>query len=64
MTTLYKKGSQYHSRFGGVLYDYDITKTKDDAEIKSLLKDGWVSSLPETVAKPKAKTKTKAKADK
>ena len=60
MTTLYKKGSQYHSRFDGVMYDFDIIKTKDDTESKKLLKDGWVHTLPETVAKPKAKRKTAA----
>lgn len=64
MTTLYKKGSQYHKKFGGVYYDFDIAQTKDDKEITKLLKGGWVKSLPETVkakAKPKAK---KPKADK
>ena len=61
MTTLYKKGSQYHSKFGGVYYDYDIVKTKDDTEITKLLKGDWRESLPETV---KAKSKPKAKADK
>ena len=65
MTTLYKKGSQYHSRFGGVMYDFDIIKTKNDNEIAKLLKGEWVSTLPETVkAKPKAKAKAKASADK
>jgi hypothetical protein len=65
MTTLYKKGSQYHKRFGGVMYDFDIIKTKDDNEITKLLKGEWCESLPETVkAKPKAKAKGKAGADK
>lgn len=65
MTTLYKKGSQYSSRFGGVLYDFDIIKTKEDTEIAKLLKDGWCDNLPDTVkAKPKAKAKPKSKADK
>ena len=59
MTTLYKKGSQYHKRFGGVYYDFDITQTKDDNEIAELLKGEWCSTLPETV-KPKAKKKAKA----
>ena len=59
MTTLYKKGSQYHSKFGGVMYDFDIIKTKDDNEITKLLKSEWCSTLPETV-----KPKKKAKADK
>lgn len=59
MTTLYKKGSQYHSKFGGVMYDFDIIKTKDDNEIAKLLKGAWCSTLPETV-KPKAKAKPKA----
>lgn len=59
MTTLYKKGSQYHSKFGGVLYDFDIIKAKDDTEIAKLLKGEWCSTLPETV-KPKAKVKPKA----
>lgn len=61
MATLYKKGSQYHSRFGGVMYDYDIVKSKDDAEIAELLKGDWCESLPAIV---KSKTKAKAKADK
>ena len=65
MTTLYKKGSQYHNKFGGVHYDFDIIKTKDDSEITKLLKGDWVKTLPETVkAKPKAKAKAKATADK
>ena len=65
MTTLYKKGSQYHKKFGGVMYDFDITQTKDDNEITKLLKGEWVATLPETVkAKPKAKAKAKASADK
>lgn len=61
MTTLYKKGSQYHNKFGGVYYDFDIIKTKDDNEITKLLKGEWCSTLPETV---KPKPKKKAKADK
>lgn len=59
MTTLYKKGSQYHSRFGGVMYDFDIMKTKDDTEIAKSLRGGWCESLPDTV-----KTKQKAKSTK
>ena len=61
MTTLYKKGSQYHSKFGGVYYDFDVIKTKDDNEIAKLLKGEWCESLPETV---KSKPKKKPKADK
>ncbi len=61
MTTLYKKGSQYHNKFGGVHYDFDIIKSNDDNEITKLLKGDWCKSLPETV---KPKTKKKPKADK
>lgn len=59
MTTLYKKGSQYRSKFGGVEYSFDIVKTKDDTEIAKLLKGEWCKSLPETV-----KIKQKAKSTK
>lgn len=61
MTTLYKKGSQYCSKFDGVEYSFDITKTKDDRELAKLLKNGWHSTLPETVKK---KTKAKTTTDK
>ena len=60
MTTLYKKGSQYRIRFGGVDYSVDIVKSKDDTELSNLKKAGWCSTLPETVEiKPKPKRKTK-----
>ncbi len=54
MATLYKKGNQYHSRFDGVMYDFDIIKSQIDADIDKLLKKGWCKTLPETVViKPK-----------
>ena len=49
MTMLYKKGNQNRSRFGDVIYDYDIITSKDDEEIAELLKGEWVKTLPETV---------------
>lgn len=62
MTTLYKKGSTHHARFGGVEYDFDIAQSKDEAQLKRLRDDGWVDSLPETIAeKPKPKPKAKSK---
>lgn len=61
MTTLYKKGSQYNLRFGGIDYSVDIVKSKDNAEIAELKKAGWLESIPETATvKPKAKAKAKA----
>ena len=63
MTTLYKKGDQYHKRHGGVMYSFDIFQSKDDEELADQLKSGWCQYLPETV-KPKPKTKAEKDAEK
>ena len=54
MNTLYKKGNQYHKKYGDVYYDFDIISVSDD-DMDNALKSGWVKSLPETVSKRKAK---------
>lgn len=57
MNTLYKAGKQYHKKYGGVYYDFDIACVSSDDMAKAI-KDGWVKSIPETVVKAKAKPST------